>query len=162
MREKNHQKSTSSDNEEQQDELDPSLAISAEPAPIDFVAFGRRLGEIAEFNPVITATWAVFTVKKLSRSQKAPRRLKDKRWRVPLGAQLGGRFERQHFHDRSGYRQAGTEIPLCQLCRALSRIRVQNNHQLKAGSAVQKFKTNRFGPLASQRQFAAAQQVVGY
>jgi len=39
MREKNHQKSTSSDNEEQQDELDPSLAISAEPAPIDIVAF---------------------------------------------------------------------------------------------------------------------------
>jgi hypothetical protein len=37
MREKNHQKSTSSDNEEQQDELDPSLAISAEPAPIDIV-----------------------------------------------------------------------------------------------------------------------------
>ena len=46
MREKNDHKKTSADNEQRPDDPDLSLENSAEPAPIDVVAFGRRLGEI--------------------------------------------------------------------------------------------------------------------
>jgi hypothetical protein len=46
MREKNDRKKSSADNEQRLDDPDLSLENSAEPARIDIVAFGRRLGEI--------------------------------------------------------------------------------------------------------------------
>jgi hypothetical protein len=46
MRETNDHKNNSSDNEQQRDELALSLVNSPEPAPIDIVAFGKRLAEI--------------------------------------------------------------------------------------------------------------------
>ena len=50
MRERNNRKNSSPDNEQQRDEPDLafslSLAKSVDPAPIDIVAFGKRLAEI--------------------------------------------------------------------------------------------------------------------
>ena len=46
MREKNNSDKRAPDNKEQQNGFEPSLAIRGEPAPIDIVAFGKRLAEI--------------------------------------------------------------------------------------------------------------------
>jgi hypothetical protein len=46
MREKNDHKNSAPDNEQQRDEPALSLVNSPEPAPINIVAFGKRLAEI--------------------------------------------------------------------------------------------------------------------
>jgi hypothetical protein len=49
MREKNDHKNSSPDNEYRPDDPDRSLSISGEPAPIDIVAFGKRLAGVVNF-----------------------------------------------------------------------------------------------------------------
>jgi hypothetical protein len=46
MREKNNTDKNAPDTEQPRDKPDLSLSISGAPAPIDIVAFGKRLGEI--------------------------------------------------------------------------------------------------------------------